>query len=391
MKNLRLLLVPLLVVVLLTACDSRLESPALRATAQALETAIPLTATQRAASLPNPYSQLQTAEAQATQVAQRAQATLAAQQTLQAAQGNATAQAFAPIIAELPYFGIDPATEGRPGWIHPPLTLTAQGYRSTTYGNAYPQTVMRDGVLSAKIRWNTRYGTGGCGFVLRANGDDQKPSQYVVLMTRAGWLLFVVMKDGEIANLRPMAIRDHDAQFDWHNDATNQLTVVLRDDRIAIYTNHALHKVIDPNEMPSLYIPRPVPPSQGETGGEAVPPLALPAPPAPPSEGGEMAYLQAVQQYSATVQAALRDYIASLDEIINRTRDENARAALENYRASVQQQSAWFQQSSAALQFYLGHRSDLNFGAGFLSFVAAAESASATCTFDEAWLWILSP
>jgi len=266
------------------ACNTTVVSPGMKATAQALATALPATATARASALPNPYGQLQTAEAQATQSAAQVQATIAAQQTLQAFQGDATQQAFAPVLAELPYFGVDPNTEGRPGWLHSPLTLTAKGYHTYTYGTNYPETVVRDGVLSAKITWDTRYGSGGCGFVLRANGDEQAPSQYVVLLTRGGWLLFTVISNGEVANIRPIAVKDHDNAFDWHNGATNQLTVVLRGDKVALYTNHALHKVIDPNEMPSLYLPALLPPMSSTSDGQNVPAFQPESPPAPPAD-----------------------------------------------------------------------------------------------------------
>jgi len=296
---------------LAAACDSSVPDPNVAATARALSTLLPATATARATAIPNPYAQLQTAQAQATQVAVHAQATLSARRTQQALQGNATAQAFAPVMAELPYFGVDPDAEGHPGWVHPPLTLTAKGYHTATYGNQYPQTVMRDGVLSSKITWDTKYGSGGCGFVVRANGNEQAPSEYVILMMRSSQLLFTVIKDGELANLRVLFIRDHDRQFDWHNGATNQLTVVLRDNRIALYTNHALHKVLDPNARPSLYLPLLIPPDK------AVNPPELPPPPeaaANPSSGDA----NALRAYVAQVDERLAAYLDTLDGMIAR-------------------------------------------------------------------------
>jgi len=371
---------------IIAACSDAVRDTAVEATARALQTAIPMTATQRATLIPNPYSRLQTAQAQATAVAAEAQATMTAVSRLQAQQANATAQAFAPVIAELPFFGVDPNTEGHPGWLHPPLTLTAKGYHTYTYGIDYPQTVVRDAVLSAKITWDTRYGSGGCGFVLRANGNEQNPSQYVVLMSRGGWLFFVIFKDGQVANFRPVAIRDKDRKYDWHNGATNELTVVMRNDRIAIYTNRALHKVFDPNEMPSLYVPVAAPPA---SAGVASP--ALPAPPKPPkSREGWDSYLAAVKSYNAQVGEALDAYTRRLDAKISHEKDPSKRAALENYRATILQEKNLVNQSSGAIQFYIQHPdADLNFGAGFLSFVAAAESAYATCNFHDGWLWVL--
>jgi len=379
----------------LSRCNTEVRDPAVEATARALATAMPATATQRATSLPNPFAQLQTAQAQATQVAQQAQATLTAQQTLQALQADVTAQAFAPVVAELPYFGVDPATEGHPGWIHPPLTLKAEGYHTYTYGNDYPQTVVRDGVLSAKITWDTKYGSGGCGFVLRANGDEQAPSQYVVLMTRSGQLFFTVFKDGELANLRVIFIRAKDNQFDWHNGATNQLTVVLRNDQISLYTNHVLHKTLDPNELPSLYIPPLRPPSILLSSSVSLQVPLLPSPPALPDNLAVAAqmvpYVNAVTKYADKVNDILDGYVAYLGERIEEEQDATLRAALADYRAQIVLQSRLFRESVGALQYYARHRDDLNLGPGFLSFVAAAESAYATCAFDEAWLWVLDP
>ncbi len=374
----------------LAACADQVRDPALEATAQALQTAVPLTATQRATLMPNPYSQLLTAQAQATAVAAHAQATMQAVATLKAAQADATSQAFAPVLAALPFFGVQPATEGRPGWLHPPISLTAKGYHTYTYGTDYPQTVLRDGVLSADITWDTRYGSGGCGFVLRANGDEQKPSQYVVLMTRGGWLFFIIFKDGEIANLRPVALRDKDRKFNWHNGATNQLTVVLRDRQIAVYTNRTLHKVFDPNEMPSLYIPVVTPPRAIQSDN---PPPALPPPPPPPSSReGWRTYLSAVKAYRTKVSAILDAYIARLDRQIGQEQDPTRRTALQTYRATLLQQQQLVRQSTDAIQFFVGHpKTDLAFGPGFLSFVAVAESAYATCDFRNGWLWVLDP
>ncbi len=373
---------------LAAACSDAVRDAAVEATARALQTTIPMTATQRATLIPNPYDQLRTAQAQATAVAAEAQATMTAVSRLQAQQANATAQAFAPVIAELPFFGVDPNTEGHPGWLHPPLTLTAKGYHSYNYGTDYPQTVVRDAVLSSKITWNTRYGTGGCGFVLRANGNEQNPSQYVVLMTRGGWLLFIIFKDGQIANLRPIAIRDKDSKYDWHNDATNELTVVMRNDHIAVYTNRVLHKVFDPNEMPSLYVPVAAPPPS--VAGEVSPP-SLPPPPQPPASGDGLApYLTAVEAYRAQVATLLDNYLRRLDSMIAQEKKPSKRAALEGYRATILQERSLLNKSASAIQFYVQHpNADLNFGAGFLSFVAAAESSYATCNFHDSWLWVL--
>ena len=67
-----------------------------------------------------------TAGAQGIDAASMAETAQAALGIDPAAQ-TATAAAFAPILAELPQYGVQP-TEGKLGWVHPPVSLDASGY-----------------------------------------------------------------------------------------------------------------------------------------------------------------------------------------------------------------------------------------------------------------------
>ncbi|NPA27286.1 MAG: hypothetical protein GXO36_06790 [Chloroflexi bacterium] len=375
--------------------DTTVLDPAAQATARALQTWIPATATQRAAAQPNPYAQLQTAQARATQVAREAQATLALRQTLEARLQDATWQAFAPVRAALPFYGVDPAL-GRPGWLEPYYVLRAEGYRSIEFGTPHPETVMQDGVLHAEVTWDTKYGTAGCGFFLRANGDDVKPSQYVVLFTRMGYGFFSIYKDGQLANLRLLWPRTQDRKFNWRNGSSNQFTVVLQGRRIAVYSNRTLLREFDPNEPPSLYVPQLTPPITRISDGTRVPPFSPPPPPAPPEdpedEAGLAWYRSAMGAYIETLKQAFRDYLTYLNDLIGRETDPNRRQALTAYRDKVTQEQDLMLRTADAVQVFIqAPNQDLNLGPGFAGFVAAAESGYAQCAFRDAWLWILDP
>ena len=153
---------------------------------------------------------------------------------------SATATAITPILAELPNYGVDPAN-GEVAWIHPPVTIEATGYMTYTYANRRIATLVEDFVMSADITWNTRFGTTGCGFVLRSDGNEEGYNQYIVLATRAssGAVLFTIMEDGdvkrnEITNINAGGL---DPAFEWQNDTTNNMTIVARGNTFEIYTN----------------------------------------------------------------------------------------------------------------------------------------------------------
>ena len=159
----------------------------------------------------------------------------------EAAGAIATATAVAPILAELPTYGVDPSA-GRVAWIHPPVTIQASGFMSYTYANQNIATVARDFVLTSDITWNTRFGTAGCGYVLRSDGDQEgKYDQYIALLIRggSGELFFSIIQDGkllrnEITNINANRF---DRQFEWQNDTTNRFAVVARGNTFSFYSN----------------------------------------------------------------------------------------------------------------------------------------------------------
>ena len=155
----------------------------------------------------------------------------------------ATATAVAPFLAELPAYGVDPA-QGRIAWIHPPITIQASGYMSYTYANQNIADVAQDFVLAADITWNTRFGTAGCGYVLRSDGDQEgNYDQYIALAIRggSGELFFTIMQDGEVVRneITDININRLDPTFQWQNDTTNRLAVVARGNTFSFYSNGA--------------------------------------------------------------------------------------------------------------------------------------------------------
>ncbi len=139
-------LVTLLIAVL--ACGG--PSPQ-AATAQAMSEALNATQTALASSV-RPENAVETAEAQATALAQSAAVTEAVAAATQAIEQAATASAVAPMVNELPQYGIDPA-QGRPGWVHPPVIIDLTGYQQYDYATQFAD-------------WNMVSSLGGFGFGL---------------------------------------------------------------------------------------------------------------------------------------------------------------------------------------------------------------------------------
>ena len=199
------------------------------------------TATDNATSTPLPPSEnLQAVQATATARALEAEAAQAAAADAANANAVATAAAEEPIRAELATYGVD-SSVGRLGWIHPPELLDVEGYMGYTYTNRFLATVARDFVISADITWNTQFGTTGCGFVLRTDGNEESLNQYMVIATRGaqGHVGFVTMIDGEVDLDQSQDIYANgiDPLFDWQNDSTNKIAVVGRGGTFTIYTN----------------------------------------------------------------------------------------------------------------------------------------------------------
>ncbi len=228
-------LVTLLIAVL--ACGG--PSPQ-AATAQAMSEALNATQTALASSV-RPENAVETAEAQATALAQSAAATKGVAAATQAIRQAATASAIAPMVNELPQYGIDPA-QGRPGWVHPPVTIDLTGYEQYDYATQFAGTVAHSFVVAADITWNTFTGLSGCGFAFRA---DDKGNQYLLIATRGGngHVIFVTMADNKVKDHKDF----YAAPLDVNNDATNHVTVVGQGTLFTFYTNGVKAGQVDTN------------------------------------------------------------------------------------------------------------------------------------------------
>ena len=315
-----------MVVSLFSACgsDAGSNDSAREATLEAISAAVLGTATVEAAANLNPNAPVETAQAEATARSQSLDATQAAQDALSDEARAATAAAFAPFIADLPKYNVDPS-KGRPGWIHPPATLEIDGYMQYDYLNQFIATVAQDFVISSDITWNTQYGTSGCGFVLRSDGNKNALNQYLTIVTRgaSGHVLFATMADGDIVSGRDIYAYGKDPNFNWGNNVTNRLTVVGRGNLFSIYSNDTLIGEIDPTA-----------------------PVSLPGiPPAPnvPGGGGKAEQEAVATQITANYQARQRE----------------------------------------------AANAEKTFERGFVALVVLSESGRSVCTFENTWLWLI--
>lgn len=337
-RNLRnFTLLVFLLPLLLVACNTESSSQSsTEATAQALSESVRSTATAAASDQDIAGDSIATAQAEATQKIASAAATQTAQTLLEDQEVKATDQAFVPFKSELPKYGVDP-NQGQIGWIHPPAVIDIEGYMQYDYANEFPGTVAQDFILSADITWNTDYGTSGCGFVLRSDGDQETPNQYMTLATRGanGHVVFATMAEGEVVTGQDIYAYGLDPNFQWQNDTTNRLTIVGRGDRFTIYTNGTLIGEVNPSDPP----PQPY----------------IPAPPVQPVD---LTDTQAMEKY--------RQEKEEYDEVVSQIRA--------NYNARVE----------------AFKNADKIFEKGFVSFVAVSESGRTTCHFDDAWLWLIN-
>ncbi len=225
-------------ILLVTACNE--ESGDQAATAESLGQILVQTATAQAAQVVEAGDTIATVEAEATVQAQLVEATQVAEATIEALNQAATATAVAPIEAELRSYGIDPS-QGRLGWMHPPLALDVEGFLQYGYDNAFIETVAADFVVAADITWNTQFGSTGCGYVVRSDGQEDALSQYLVIATRGaeGHVGFIVQRDGQISidETEEIYANGIDPLFEWQNDTTNRIVVVGRGDTFTIFTN----------------------------------------------------------------------------------------------------------------------------------------------------------
>ena len=321
---------------LLLGCGMNMQSDSSDATSTALSLAIAGTATAEKANASDEGG-LATAQAEATQQNQEISATQTAQLAGRDETKLATATIAAPIIAELPTYGLD-ASSGKVGWIHDPLTLEVSGYQQSTYGNDFMNVTAKNFVLATDLTWDTQYGDSGCGFMFRSNGDQQKPDGYMLIATRFanGRIIFTAFADGELANLRHFYPKEIDRSFEWQNGTTNRIAIVARDNLIEVYTNGLKIGEIDTTQ----------PPKQ---------PVLPPKPAAP------------LDQTDIAGQEAYKDQLQEYENIIEQSQ-ANFQIAKTNFEAGK--------------SVYTD---------GFLSMLAVTQGGRTECKFDKAWLWLLEP
>jgi hypothetical protein len=334
-KNIRLFLGLLALLGAGLACSIGATDKDLEATVQALEAKVARTATAAIANEAITQDAPQTAEAKATQDSEAVQATRAAEGLLDQEALQATATAAVPVIGELRVYEVD-REQGRVAWLHPPVALEIEGYQQFEIANDFMNVIAADFAMAADITWNTQYGTSGCGFMLRSNGDENAPSQYMVIATRGGngHVLFVTLVEGEIANGYDLYPRTNDRSFSWENETTNRLAVVGRGSVFEIYTNGTWVGEIDVTK----------PPSQP----------ALPTAPELPVDTSDLQVMQ-------TYQNELVEYEGILEEI-----QSTYQLRLDTYRGEVPLLEE-----------------------GFVAMTALSESGRTACQFDNAWLWLI--
>ena len=254
------------------------------------------------------------------------------------AQSNyqATATAVAPILQELRLYDVDP-NMGWVSWIHNPVTFDLTGYQEYEFANDYPEVTGKDFVLASDITWNTEYGSSGCGFVFRSDGDKEEPNQYMVMITRfaEGSLAYTALSDGNLVNTKNYYPSSVDDNFSWENDATNRLVVVARGQLLTFYTNGKKVGEID--------ILNPPP--------DSVPQQKIPTLPANATTAQQEQYQELMRQYGSSYGLL----------------QGNLLTAQQNYN-----------------QYAPAHFYD-----GFLSFVAYTQSGETECTFNNAYLFTI--
>lgn len=319
------------------ACGVNLSGEDPESTIEAMSTSIVLTATAAAAEDSGESSgTVKTAQAEATQKSASialTQTAIAGSQNQQQAELDAAA---GPVIAEIPMYGVDP-DNGQFGWAHDPVTLEIEGYQETAFANDYMHIPAADFAMAADITWDTQYGTSGCGFMFRSDGNQNKPNQYLVLLSRAGLghAVFMATADGEPANLQDFYIRDEDRSFDFHNGATNRLVIVAKGNLIEIFTNGVKIAEVDTTQPPKkpAHPPKPVPPVDPEDNN-------------------------AVNIYNAQV-AEYEDLVSQMSETYG----------------------------TASLNF---EEKEAIYAQGFLGMIAISESGHTRCDFSDAWLWLIN-
>jgi hypothetical protein len=335
-RKFRILLGMVFTISITLACGINLSEDDPQATLDAMSTSIVQTATESAKDKGGlDSSAVKTAQAEATQQSEKISVTqtaiAASQSEVQAAQNVAAA----PVKAEIPMYGLEPEN-GQFGWAHDPVTLEVEGYQQSAFANDYMHIPASDFVMAADITWDTQYGTSGCGFMFRSDGNQNKPNQYNIMISRAGLghAVFMAIADGEMANYKDFYIRDEDRSFDPQNGATNRLAIVAQGNIIEIFTNGVKIGEIDIT----------LPPKQP----------SKPAKPAPPANSDDA---NALAQYNVQ----LEEY----EDLLTKIQDNFNTASI-----NFEEKEAIFEN-------------------GFLGMVAISESGHTRCDFSDAWMWLL--
>lgn len=330
----RVLLSMIALLIAALACNTPSSQDQPDMTQQALERSVSTTRTAASAE-EGSGDDLATAQVKASQTSQVIQATQTAVSASRDEGQLATATVAAPVLAELPSYNVD-TTKGRAAWLHPPATIELNGKNQFGYANDYMQTIVRDFVLAADVTWNTQYGSSGCGFMFRSDGDQNKPNQYMLLATRLGngHVIFNALAEGELANIHDFYPRTDDRSFSAENETTNRLAIVGRGHIFEIYTNGAKIGEVDVTQ----------PPSQPK----------LPPRPAIPTNRNDTDEMNKYQK-------KLEEY----EDLVSQV-NTNYQIALGNY----QNQEAIFDE-------------------GFVAMIAASESGHTVCEFTNAWLWLI--
>jgi hypothetical protein len=326
----------LLLAALACSMPNTVESDSISLTLTPMSAIIAGTATARHEEENSSNDKLATAIAKATSESGGIFATQTAYASLNDVSRLATSTAIAPVIAELPRYNVQP-DEGYVAWIHAPAEIKLHGYQQSGYVNDYPQITAADFVLASDIFWHTRNSDSGCGFMFRSNGDQNKPTQYSILMTNTagGYVGFLASLEGELANIGTFFPSSQDHSFNGLNDATNRLAIVVRGNLIDIYTNGVWIGQVDVTKPPDPYMPRP------------------PAPSLPPN---------ATQAQRQQFNQQLGRQDSDLNAINNQIT-----TALKN-----------FKEGQAV------------FTEGLLGMVGMSQSGDMTCTFNNTWLFIFN-
>ena len=332
--------IPIFTVLLLLLClaygcgVSHLDS--MSSTLTPLSAAVAGTATAQIANVGGSADQLATAVYNATAQSANIYATETSMGSLNDKSRMATATVIAPVVAELPRYNINPG-QGYVAWVHKPVTIDLNGYQQSGYANDYPQVTAKDFVMAADITWYTFNSLSACGFMFRSNGNRSKPSQYMVIITRyaTGYAAFTATVEGEMSNMRTYYLAGADQSFNWFNNSTNRLAVVVHGALIDVYTNGVLIGEVDTTKPPSDSVQSP-------------PSLKSPK--------------------NSTPQQ-LQDY----QNLINQSSQNNS---------VVQSQMA-----DAKMNFA---KNKPIFSEGLLGFVDVSQSGQSKCTFSNGWLFILN-